>query len=52
MGIEVNEFNRPVNYCFLTNLPGDTLFPARTGEKRHLIIPADEIIHLFQQERP
>ena len=52
MGIEVNEFNRPVNYCFLTKHPGDTLFPARTGEKRHLIIPADEIIHLFQQERP
>ena len=52
MGIEVNEFNRPINYCFLTKHPGDTLFPARTGEKRHLIIPADEIIHLFQQERP
>jgi len=52
MGIEVDDFNRPVNYCFLTKHPGDTLFPARTGEKRHLIIPADEIIHLFQQERP
>ena len=53
MGIEVDpDFNRPLNYCFLNKHPGDTLFPTRTGEKRHVIIPADEIIHLFQQERP
>ncbi len=53
MGIEVDpDFNRPLNYCFLNKHPGDTLFPTRTGEKRHVIIPADEILHLFQQERP
>jgi lambda family phage portal protein len=51
MGIELDPWGRPVQYAFLTSHPGDTPF-ARPVADRHQLIPANEIIHLYQQERP
>jgi lambda family phage portal protein len=51
MGIELNSWGRPVRYAFLTKHPGDSTFgPSTTG--RHRLIPADQIIHLYLQDRP
>ena len=52
MGIELDSFMRPIQYAFLTKHPGDTPFPVQEGLKRHMLIPADEIIHLYLTERP
>lgn len=53
MGVEVNEWFRPVAYWFFTQHPGDIQFgsQANMGERR-VRIPAEEIIHLFVSERP
>ena len=52
MGIEVDQYLRPVAYHFYATHPGDiaTGLP-RTNQKR-IRVPADEIIHLFLPERP
>ena len=53
MGIEVDTWQRPRNYGFLTRHPGDTLFPIGVvDDKRHIIVPAKDVIHLFKVERP
>ena len=52
MGIEQDEFGRAVQYAFLTAHPGDTPFGSQPGAKRHMMVPAKDIIHLFLQERP
>lgn len=52
MGVEVDKFMRPKNYAFLTKHPGDTPFTLPQGEDRHMIIPANEIIHLYMTDRP
>ena len=51
MGIELNSWGRPVRYAFLTKHPGDSTFGQSTAG-RHRLIPADQILHLFLQERP
>ena len=51
MGIELNSWGRPVRYAFLTKHPGDSSF-GQTTAGRHRLIPADQVIHLFVQERP
>ena len=51
MGIELNRWGRPVQYAFLTKHPGDSTFgPSTTA--RHRLVPAAEVLHLYQQERP
>lgn len=48
MGVEVNEWKRPVAYHFLSKHPSDIStgsFEARAG--RRIRIPADEILHRF-----
>ena len=53
MGIQVDKWQRPRNYAFLTRHPGDTLFPIGVvDDKRHIIVPAKDVIHLFKVERP
>ena len=52
MGIELDRWHRPVTYAFLTKHPGDTPFPIQEGAKRHILLPADEVIHLHLTERP
>jgi lambda family phage portal protein len=52
MGVELNEWMRPVQYAFLTKHPGDTPFPTQVGLDRHMLIPAKDIIHIMLCERP
>ncbi len=50
MGVEIDEFERPVAYHLLTNHPGDRslILNGQTYDR----IPADEIIHTFDPWRP
>ena len=53
MGVEINEWGRPVAYHFLTYHPGDYQFSyGNIAQKRRVRVPADEIIHLYAAERP
>lgn len=51
MGVEVDAFGRPIQYAFLAKHPGDAPFVGAPG-KRHLMLPADEVLHLFVSDRP
>jgi len=51
MGVEKNEWGRPVAYWFYPYHPGDYLFKTVTLSK-YKRIPADEIIHLYKHDRP
>jgi len=53
MGVEINEWGRPVRYAFLTRHPGDYWFQnaPQKGDK-HVFLPASDVIHLFLPERP
>jgi len=48
LGVEIDEWQRPVAYYVLTNHPGD--YQYSTGQ-RHERIPAEEMIHLYLVER-
>jgi lambda family phage portal protein len=50
MGVELDEFRRPVAYHLYGHHPGDTGYTG-TGPRR-VRIEADELFHLFIQERP
>jgi lambda family phage portal protein len=53
MGVEVNEWGRPLRYAFFTRHPGDSNFVGTRNENRqHTILPADDVIHIFLPERP
>ena len=63
MGVELNSWKRPVAYWFYENHPGDFWFGSTgigtgaigrtTANSRSLTrIPASEIIHFFDKERP
>ena len=53
MGVEINEWGRPVAYHFLTYHPGDYQFSyGNIAQKRRIRVPADEIIHLYSPDRP
>lgn len=60
MGIELDEWKRPVAYWMYENHPGDFWFGSRgttggtttAGNRNLRRIPSEEIIHLFQKERP
>lgn len=47
-GVEFNKFHKVVAYWLWSNHPGDNLQYTRTSER----IPAEEIIHVFEKERP
>lgn len=51
MGVECDEFGKAVRYAFLQKHPGDTQFHGY-GDKQHLMLPADEVLHLYIPERP
>jgi len=48
MGVEVDPFGKPVAYHILESHPGDTYAASYRKRQR---IPANEIIHIFNQER-
>ncbi len=52
MGVERNSWGRPVAYHFRRGHPGDYPFGAGAVSNEWKIIPANEIIHLFKQDRP
>jgi lambda family phage portal protein len=52
MGVEVDQWGRPVTYAFLNKHPGDTALGGHNPAARHLLVPAREVIHLFVPERP
>ena len=49
MGVHVDRWGRPIEYAFRSGHPGD--LTVTVGE-RHVLIPADQIIHLRQTDRP
>jgi lambda family phage portal protein len=50
MGVHVDDWGRPLEYAFLTHHPGDR----RGGPigRRHVLVPAEQVIHLAILERP
>jgi lambda family phage portal protein len=54
MGVEIDRWQRPVAYWFLNKHPGDYQFPNTTvtSAQQRTRVSADEVIHLFQMERP
>lgn len=51
MGVEVNQWGKPVAYHILSKHPGDYSFAGATGN-RHERVPASEMIQLLIIERP
>lgn len=51
MGVEKDEWGRPVAYWFYPQHPGDYLFKTVQLAK-YKRVPAEEVIHLYRHERP
>jgi lambda family phage portal protein len=47
MGIELDEWNRPTRYKFLTRHPGDYELSAGRAGRKHVTIPASDVIHVY-----
>ena len=52
MGVEINKFGKPVNYHLLKVHPNDDLVVSDYVGAKYNIVPAEEIIHYYHQERP
>lgn len=52
MGVERDKWGRPVAYHFKAEHPGDYPFGAGVVANQTVRVPADDVIHLFRQERP
>jgi lambda family phage portal protein len=52
MGIEQDQWNSPVAYWLLTQHPDDYLFGLASARRKHVRIPATEILHVYIMERP
>ncbi len=53
MGVERDDYGRPINYHFLKYHPNDTAFPTMEHHgTKYQKVPADQIIHFYHQERP
>jgi lambda family phage portal protein len=52
MGVEINKWSRPVAYWFYTSHPGDDGYQSNGSKRSKVRVPANEIIHLFKQQRP
>jgi len=50
MGVHLDEWQRPVEYAFFTGHPGDE--KGGGVDRRRVIVPAEEIIHVMVAERP
>lgn len=48
MGVEIDQWGRPVNYWLWDRHPGDSL--SYTGDRERIAVPASQIIHDFVQE--
>jgi len=53
MGVEVDQFKRPVAYWLYPRHPGDFQFvPGQIQTNRLIRVPAEEVYHLYVRERP
>ncbi|MBQ0934642.1 phage portal protein [Ideonella paludis] len=52
MGVEVDEWQRPVAYWLYPRHPGDNLASATVPTSNYIRVPADEIIHVCLLDRP
>ena len=52
MGVEINEFGKPVNYHIWTKHPDENQTYFQDPKKKHIVVPAKELIHAFMQNRP
>lgn len=52
MGIELDEWKRPVAYWLHRHHPGDYQFSSRSSDDRLIRVPAEEILHLYVCDRP
>ena len=52
MGVELNEWQRPVAYHLYPYHPGDTQFTRAVENGKLMRVPADDIFHLFVSDRP
>ena len=51
MGVEFDQFRRPVAYHMLSYHPGDYDYTSTTKSPKHVRVPADRVIHLFMPIR-
>lgn len=51
MGVELNEFKKPVAYHFLRVHPGDSQFSTMTKAQKYRRIPASKVIHVMKPTR-
>lgn len=51
MGVELDEFKRPIAYHVLLNHPGDYDYTTLAKGTKRARIPAAEIMHIYRQER-
>lgn len=51
MGIEIDNFRRPVAYHLLTYHPGDFEHTSISKSKKHIRITADKVIHIYMRRR-
>lgn len=52
MGVERDQWGRPVAYHFKAQHPGDYPLASGTVDTRTIRVPASEVIHLYRVERP
>ena len=50
MGVKLNQFGKPVAYFLFKEHPHNTQFG--TYDRTHTEVPAEDIIHAYQPERP
>ena len=51
MGVELNQYKRPVAYHLLSYHPGDYDFTSMSKSPKHIRVPADQIIHVYTHLR-
>lgn len=51
MGVELNEYKRPVAYHLLSYHPGDYDFTSMSTSPKHIRVPAEQIIHVYMPLR-
>jgi lambda family phage portal protein len=51
MGVELDEYRRPVAYHILMNHPGDYDYTTLAKGTKRVRVPAAEIMHIYRQER-
>lgn len=52
MGVEINTDGAPVAYHFFERHPGEVLWPRQGVNRKRIRVPASEIIHFYDPERP